>query len=191
MRRLLHITLLTTLLLTLNTAVRAQQWRAGLLQSPKGAGITLSLDSRYRPETNIFTVRTDFYGFLSGRTNRIGAVFTYTHDYLFFLADGPDYSIDLHLGAGGSVGYAYDYEKGFFSSFERELDHTAGGVVALAGNVGVRIDFRRRLSLDLSFCLEPGIHMRTDPGTGALLLTFYKNGIYRGYYPHLNLLYRF
>ena len=64
-------------------------------------------------------------------------------------------------------------------------------MVALAGDVGVRIDFRRRLSLDLSFCLEPGIHMRTDPGTGALLLTFYKNGIYRGYYPHLNLLYRF
>lgn len=190
-RRLLHTLLLTTLLLSLNTAAQAQRWRAGLFQSPKGVGITVMMDTWSGTETNVFTARTDFYGFLSGRTDRIGAFFTYTHDYLFFLADGPDYSIDLLLGAGGSFGFAYDYEKGFFSSFDRKLDHTPGGVLALAGDVGVRIDFRRRISLDMGFHLEPGIHMRTDPETGALLLSFYRNGIYRGYYPYLNLLYRF
>ena len=71
------------------------------------------------------------------------------------------------------------------------MSHGPGGVIALTGNIGVRFDFQRRLSLDLGFSLDPGIHLRTDPRTGALLLSFYKNGIYRGYYPNLNLLYRF
>ena len=101
------------------------------------------------------------------------------------------FTLDLHIGAGGTLGYAFDYEKGYFSSYDRELSHTPGGVIALNCDVGLRVDFRRRLTLDLSFNLEPGIHMRTDPSTGALLLSFYKNGIYRGYYPQLNLLYRF
>ena len=186
-----HILLLTTLLLSFNSAAHAQKWRAGLLQSPKGVGVTVMLDARNLAETNIFTLRTDFYGILSGRTDRIGAFLSYSHDYLLFLTEGPDYSIDLHIGAGGGLGYAFDYEKGFFSSYERELDHSPGGVIVLEGDIGIRIDFRRRLSLNLSFSLEPGIHMRTDQSTGTLLLSFYKNGIYRGYYPHLNLLYRF
>lgn len=187
----IHILLLTTLLLSLHTAARAQEWRAGVLQSPKGFGVTVMLDARGLPETNIFSLRTDFYGFLSGRTKQIGAAFSYTHDYLFFLTEGEEFTLDLHIGAGGTLGYAFDYEKGYFSSYDRELSHTPGGVIALNCDVGLRVDFRRRLTLDLSFNLEPGIHMRTDPSTGALLLSFYKNGIYRGYYPQLNLLYRF
>ena len=191
MRKPIHILLLTTLLLSLHTAAHAQEWRAGLFQSPKGVGVTVMLDARDLPETNIFSLRTDFYGFLSGRTKQIGAAVSYTHDYLIFLTEGEEFTLNLHLGAGGTLGYAHDYEKGYFSSFDRVLEHNPGGVIALNCDVGLRVDFRRRLSLDLSFNLEPGIHLRTDPGTGTLLLSFYKNGIYRGYYPQLNLMYRF
>ena len=190
MRKPIHI-LLLTLLLSMHTAAHAQEWRAGLFQSPKGVGVTVMLDARDLPETNIFSLRTDFYGFLSGRTKQVGAAVSYTHDYLLFLAEGEDHLLTLHLGAGGTLGYAHDYEKGYFSSFDRVLEHNPGGVIALNCDVGLRVDFRRRLSLDLSFNLEPGIHLRTDPGTGTLLLSFYKNGIYRGYYPQLNLMYRF
>ena len=190
MRKPIHI-LLLTLLLSMHTAAHAQEWRAGLFQSPKGVGVTVMLDARDLPETNIFCLRTDFYGFLSGRTKQIGAAVSYTHDYLIFLTEGEEFTLNLHLGAGGTFGYAHDYEKGYFSSFDRVLEHNPGGVIALNCDVGLRVDFRRRLSLDLSFNLEPGIHLRTDPGTGTLLLSFYKNGIYRGYYPQLNLMYRF
>lgn len=190
MHKAFHI-LLTTGLLCLGANLFAQECRTGLYQSPKGAGVTLMLDSASGGETNIFTIRTDFYGFLSHRTERIGVFLTYTRDYMLYTFEGDDYSLALHAGAGVSAGYAYDYEKGFFSSFDRALARSEGGVIALTGNIGLRIDFRRRLSLDLGFSLDPGIHLRTDADTGAVLLTFYQNGIYRGYYPNLNLMYHF
>ncbi len=186
-----HILLLLALLLPFGPAVRAQGQRVGLYQSPKGFGVTATFDSASGEEMNTVTLRTDFYGFLSGRTRQVGALLTYTHDYRIFRMEGEDYAMILHAGAGVSLGYAHDYENGFYSSYDRELTHQKGGVAALAGLIGLRVDFRRHLTLDFGFTLEPGFHVRTDPDNGAVILSFYKNGIYRGYYPHLNLLYRF
>lgn len=191
MRRPLHILLLATLLLAFSPTAHAQRNLAGLYSSPKGVGATLMLDTASDSGINVFTLRTDFYGLLSGRTDRIGAFFTYTHDYTFLWTEGDDFVLSLHAGAGGSLGYAFDYEKGFFSSFDRALERERGFVAALSGNVGLCVDFDRRLSVDVSFTLDPGIHLRTDQQTGALLLSFYRNGIYRGYYPQVNLMYRF
>jgi hypothetical protein len=186
-----HILCLLALLLPFGPAVRAQGQRFGLYQSPKGFGITATFDTPAGEEMNTITLRTDFYGLLSARTQHVGAFLTYTHDYRVFQLEGEDYALVVHAGAGVSLGYAHDYEKGFYSSYDRELDRNPGGVAALAGQIGLRIDFRRHLTLDFGFCLEPGIHLRTNPDTGAVILSFYKNGIYRGYYPHLDLLYRF
>ena len=186
-----HILCLLALLLPFGPAARAQGQRVGLFQSPKGFGVTATFDTASGEEMNTVTLRTDFYGLLSGRTKQIGAILTYTHDYQVFRMDGEDYSLVLHAGAGVSLGYTHDHEKGFYSSYERELARNPGGVAALAGLIGLRVDFRRHLTLDFGFILEPGVHLRTDPNTGAVILSFYKNGIYRGYYPHLNLLYRF
>lgn len=191
MHRALHILLLATLLLSLGTAARAQQRRVGLYQSPKGVGATVVLDAPTDGGVNIFTLRTDFYGLLSARTRQVGAFLTYTHDYCLFWTEGEGYLLLLHAGAGASLGYAHDYEKGFFSSYDREFEHTPGLVAALSGSVGLCVDFDRHLSLDVSFSLDPGIHLRTNKSTGAVLLSFYRNGIYRGYYPQINLLYRF
>lgn len=186
-----HILLPAVLMLIFGQAAYARRDKAGLYQSPKGIGATVMFDSPRDGAMNIFTLRTDFYGFLSGRTERIGAFLSYTHDYCFFRTEGDDFSLFLHAGAGASLGFAHDYEKGIFSSFERALTHAPGFVAALAGNVGLCVDFERRLRVDISFSLDPGIHLRTDPSTGALLLSFYHNGIYRGYYPQINLMYCF
>ena len=186
-----HILGLLALLLPFGTAAHAQGQRVGLYQSPKGFGVTATFDTASGEEMNTITLRTDFYGFLTSRTKQIGAFLTYTHDYRVFRMEGEDYTLVVHAGAGVSLGYAHDHEVGFYSAVDRELEHNPGGVAALAGQVGVRVDFRRHLTLDLGFSLDPGIHVRTNPNTGAVILSFYKNGIYRGYYPHIDLLYRF
>ena len=61
----------------------------------------------------------------------------------------------------------------------------------VTGNVGLRVDFARNITLDLSFSVCPGIHLRTNKSTGALITSFYKGGLYRAYFPQLNLFYRF
>lgn len=186
-----HILCLLVLLLPSGVAAHAQGQRVGLFQSPKGIGVTAMFDAPSGEEANTFTLRTDFYGFLSARTKQLGAILTYTHDYPVLWTEGEDYSLVLFVGAGVSAGYAHDYEKGYYSIYERELDRSPGVVAALAGKIGLRVDFRRHLTLDFGFLLEPGIHVRTNADTGAVIVSFYKNGIYRGYYPHLNILYRF
>lgn len=191
MRRIAHILLPAALLLLGSMTAEGQTFLAGTFQSPKGMGLTAMLDTDQGRETNILTIRTDFYGVLSGRTPEIGAFLCYTHDYIFFRREAVNYDMLLHAGAGSMLGYAHDFEKGIFSSFDRELDRNAGGVLALVGNAGVRFDFRRRLSLDISFSAAPGLHLRSDPETGAWLLSFYKNGCYRAYFPQINLMYRF
>ena len=190
MRRIAHI-LLSTLLLLGSVPAGGQTFLAGTFHSPKGVGLSAMLDTDQGRETNILTVRTDFYGVLSGRTREIGAFLCYTHDYIFFQREAVHYDMHLHAGAGSMVGYAHDFEKGIFSSFDRELDRNAGGVLALVGNAGVRFDFRRGLSLDISLSAAPGLHLRTDPETGAWLLSFYKNGCYHAYFPQIILMYRF
>ena len=163
----------------------------GLYQSPHGVGLTAFFPTPDASETDILTLRTDFYGLLAGRTNDVGGCISYTHDYALLRAEGPDFRLQLHVGAGGLVGFGHDFEKGFFSATERELIHNRGWIVAPQGNVGLRVDFRRHLSLDLSFAVAPGVHLRTDRATGTLLVSFYKNGTYHAYYPQLNLMYRF
>ena len=183
--------MLACLLLTLScTALRGQTRLLGLFQSPKGAGLSLMLD-RDGQELDCFTLRTDFYGVLSGRTEQPGVCLQYTHDYVFPLRETPDCRLSLHAGAGGTAGFVHDFENGFFSAYERQLERQPGWMAALAGGAGLRADFRRRLTLDLSFSVTPGIHLRTDPATGALIVSLYKNGIYHCYMPQVKLLYRF
>jgi hypothetical protein len=191
MRRTAHILLAAAVLLLLGREARAQTALLGVFQSPKGIGLTAMLDAAKGKETNILTLRTDFYGFLSGRTRDIGACLVYTHDYYFYRRESEGVRLALHAGAGGMVGYAHDHEKGFFSSFDRQLDRGPGFVVALTGQAGVRLDFRRHITVDLSFSACPGIHLRSDSNTGAMLLSFFKSGIYCVYYPQINIMYRF
>ena len=164
----------------------------GLYQSPRGLGITAMFPSRAGDEADILTLRSDFYGVLTGRTREPGVCLSYTHDYVFFEREGEDFYLQLHAGAGGMIGYVHDFERGFYSAFDRELEHPRGGVAALTGNLGLRLDFFwLPLTLDLSITAAPGVPLRTDPATGALILSYYRNGIFQAYLPQLNLMYRF
>lgn len=183
--------MLACLLLTLScTALRGQTRLLGLFQSPKGAGLSLMLD-RDGQELDCFTLRTDFYGVLTGRTEQVGFCLTYTHDYSIFVRERERCLLTLHAGAGGTGGYVHDYEKGFLSAYDRRLERAPGWMAALTGHIGLRADFRCRISVGLGFSVHPGIHLRTDPGTGALIVSLYRNGIQRAYLPQINLLYRF
>lgn len=191
MYKALHTTFLALALLLCCPALSAQDRLLGLYQSPKGVGISAVLESAGGTEMNILTLRSDFYGRLSGRTPDVGACVSYTHDYVLYRIEREDHLFRVHIGAGGLFGFTHDFEKGFFSAYERQLEKKPGWTVALAGNAGIRVDFQRHLSLDLSFSVLPGIHLRTDDKTGALLVNFYRAGVYHAFLPQLNLMYRF
>ena len=180
-----------SLLLCCATSRGQERPLVGLYQSPHGVGVTAFFPTPDASEMDILTLRTDFYGLLAGRTNEVGGCISYTHDYSLLRAEGPDFRLQLHAGAGGLAGFGHDFEKGFFSATERSLVHNRGWIIAPQGNFGMRVDFRRHLSLDLSFAVAPGVLLRTDKATGTLLVSFYKNGTYHAYYPQINLMYRF
>lgn len=191
MYKALHPTLLAVALLLFCPALSGQDRLLGLFQSPKGVGISAVIESASGQEMDILTLRSDFYGLLSGRTPDAGACVSYTHDYVLYKLEGEDHLFRLHIGAGGLFGFTHDFEKGFFSAYDRQLERKPGWTVALAGNVGIRVDFLRRLSLDIGLSVLPGVHLRTDDKTGALLVGFYRAGIYNAFMPQVNLMYRF
>ena len=191
MLRKRHIRLAAALVfLLLGPLAKGQEAMLGLFQSPKGVGVTALFGRGWGEEMDILTLRTDFYGLLAGRTDQIGISISYTHDYALYQLWQEQFDLTLHAGAGGLVGYVHDWEKGLFSQYDRELTHNFGLAVALAGNIGLRFDFDR-LTLDLSFTVAPGMHLRTDEDTDDVLLSFYHAGIYPAYFPQLNIMYRF
>ena len=192
MSRLRQFLLAALLLPLFCPDLRGQEVMAGLYQSMKGVGLSAMVFSHGGQEADILTLRSDFYGILSGRTRQPGLCLSYTHDYVFLEREGEDFLLQLHAGAGGMIGYVHDFERGFYSAFDRELEHTRGGVAALTGNLGLRLDFFWwPLTLDFSITASPGVHLRMAPDTGAMILSFYRNGIFQAYQPQLNLMYRF
>ena len=190
MYRSLHrLLLLAALLIIPATALSGQDHLLGLFQSPKGVGVTAVFD--HGDEMDLFTLRTDFCGVLSGRTPDVGAVLCYSHDYVILYREGEESAFTLHAGAGGMAGWVHDFENGFFSAYDRGMTHSPGIAAGVTGNIGLRADFARHLTLDLSLSVCPGVHLRTNRSTGALITSFYKAGLYHAYYPQLNLFYRF
>ena len=191
MSRVRHFLLAALLLPLFCPQLRGQEFLLGLYSSPKGVGVSCMFESRSGKELDLITARTDFYGLLTGRTRDVGVCLSYTHDYVFYQRERRDYRLQLHAGAGGMLGYAHDFEKGFFSTYDRQLVRNPGGVAALVGNIGLRADLWEGITLDVSLSAAPGLHLRTDTETGALLLSFYSNGVVHFFYPQINLMYRF
>ncbi|NLZ18713.1 MAG: hypothetical protein GXY24_00360 [Bacteroidales bacterium] len=192
MSRFRHILPAIVLLALFCPLLRGQEAMVGLYQSTRGIGLSAMFFSPDGGEADILTLRTDFYGILSARTRQPGICLSYTHDYVFLEREGEDFRMLLHAGAGGMIGYVHDYERGFYSAYDRELQHSPGGIAALTGNLGLRVDFLwSPLTLDFSITAAPGLHLRTNRDTGAMILSFYRNGILQAYQPQLNLMYRF
>ena len=192
MCRTVHTLLVTAALLLSCTALQARErLRLGMLHSPKGVGVTALFCAPESGEMDIITLRTDFYGLLSGRTRDVGACLAYTHDYILWTHTGPDHRLRLHAGAGGQLGYVHDFEPGLFSANDRQLLRNPGGMASVTGNLGLCVDLGRRFTLDVGFSVAPGVHLRTDRRTGTLLVSFYRNGVFNAYLPQVNLMYRF
>lgn len=168
------------------------QTRVGMYNSVKGLGASVELVSRDNPtEADIFTLYADTYGVFSGRSGFVGVIGSYSHDYSFIHKDYEFFSIELHSGAGLLGGYARDHESGVFSRNRLPLTKSPGICIAVTGNVGVRFFFDRKISLDLSFTIEPGMHIRTDDVDGHLMISTYNNGLFHFMYPQMRIYYNF
>ena len=184
-----HIRLAAVLLLMLSGPLaKGQEALLGLFNSPKGIGVTAMVGSDWGNETNIITLRTDFYGILGGRTQNMGVCVTYSHDYAIYQLWQDQFDLTLHAGAGGQIGYVHDWEKGLFVPLDRDLEHKMGLAVALVGNIGLRFDFDR-LTLDLSFTVAPGLHLRADDETNTVILSYYHAGSVYAYFPQLSIMF--
>lgn len=168
------------------------QVRVGMYNSIKGLGLSAEVVSKNNPaESDIFTIYADSYGVFAGRSSFVGVVASYSHDYSFVHRDYEFFSLELHSGAGFMAGYARDYETGLFSRHRQELRKRPGLCVGILGNIGARFFFDRPISLDISFSIEPGMHIRTDEDNGNLMISTYNNGIFRFIYPQMRFYYNF
>ncbi len=183
---------LSCLFLSCIASAQGRSVRAGLLYSPKGAGLSLQVDSPSGSEVEILNLYADVYGLPSERTKDVGIVLSYTHNYILKMFSTPDVSAALHSGVGATCGYVHDYEKGVFSkSPARFLEKNMGGIFCLCINAGLSVDFERNLTIDLSYSFNPGLHIRTESSNNSLRVSLYKLGFYYLLAPQLSLLYRF
>lgn len=163
----------------------------GIYNSLKGFGIGTAVKSSDGSSISFVNIYADMFGVLSGRTRDVGIAASLTKDYVIAYADYGYSYLSLHAGPGFFTGYVHDYERHFFSS-EGQTYKAMGFVAALAGNIGLSADFfAHRLGIDISFSVNPGLHIRKDRDSGAILLSLYKRGLYYCLTPQLCLYYRF
>lgn len=169
----------------------AQVRSVGLFSTVLGFGLTAELADDEIDQIDIITLRTDLYGVAAGRSDDMGLMLSYTHDYVLYAYEHDWFGMRLHLGAGVAAGYVHDNEGGIFVSSNLPLENPMGVAVALAGNVGLRFDFTRRAVIDFGFSLYPGFHLRTDPESAEFYLSFYRNGVFQAIFPRVRIMYSF
>lgn len=99
----------------------------------------------------------------------------------------------FYAGPGVSTGVVRDHDKGRGFDLTSLISENPGFMFALSGNVGCRFDFGRKLSLDLSFLADAGIHVRVnekEKSYTATSLSVYNNGFIQMFYPQLTILYK-
>lgn len=169
----------------------AQESYLGAYNSLKGFGVGAARKSEDGASISFVNLYADMFGVLSGRTGDIGVAASFSKDYIIAYADYGYSYLALHAGPGVFAGYLHDYERHFFSSGGQTYKEM-GVVAALSGNVGLSADFfAHRLSIDISLCVNPGLHFRKDKDSGAMLISLYKRGLYYCLTPQLCIYYRF
>ena len=186
------ISLAIAVLLSMNgPGAAAGERYLGAYNSLKGLGLSAAFKSADGTAMTFVNLYADMFGVFSGRTGDVGIAASCTREYVIAYADFGYSYLALHAGPGVFAGYVHDYERHFFSS-EGQTYKKMGFVAALSGNIGLTADFfNHRLSVDLSLCVNPGVHIRKDRESDALLLALYKRGLYYCLTPQLCLYYRF
>lgn len=175
---LLHIAaFLSALLVCVQT--EGQTFRSfGLFSSFKGIGIEGDFIGK-AGNLNSIRLYADIYGLPSGNILRPGVKLCYSSDYILKTNKKQYCDISFHIGPGVSLGYVKDYN----------VQNRPGVILGLTGTAGWLFKFNRKVSLDLSWTLEAGMHLRQEGGKNRLSL--YKNGIYRFPFPQLTIIREF
>ena len=132
MTRPAFITLLAAvaLLLGCNEAYAQRRIeRAGILNSPKGFGISLGIQQSDRRVYNTVSLTADLDGILNGTENTPGVKFTWLHQNQLrggVIREDVDYS--FYLGGGFTTGWVRDHGA---------PDRNHGPILGLAAGVGV------------------------------------------------------
>ena len=164
---------------------------AGIYNSPKGFGAAVQISSSEGAFDN-FSLVADFSGLFTRRCDHPGVKFNYSHNYVFATTEKEGMRYQLYLGPGFTAGWLHDWEKGRWeqtggTAFRKNY----GGMAALSGSAGCRFIFERRLTLDLFWTAEVGIHIRRNEIQETPAISFYLNGIMQSLYPQLLIMYRF
>ena len=177
-KNLKHIAAYITALIVCFQA-EGQTFRSiGLFSSFKGIGIEGDFTGK-TGNLNVIRLYADLYGLPSGKIIRPGVKLCYSSDYILKTWNKQYCDILFHIGPGATLGYVKDFN----------VANSPGAIIGLAGNMGWLFKFNRKVSLDLSWTIEAGMHLRQENGAGRL--SFYKNGIYRFPFPQLTIIREF
>ena len=156
----------------------------GAVFSMKECGVTLVFPSNDRraPEPSIDLV-ADLGGVLFGGAKMCGGAIRFTDNFFFggWPAGDNDTFVAVYAGPGAMAGYVRDYPSDRY-----------GPVAAFSVNAGIISFFKRfPLRISVGFGADLGVVFGKGKGGRGTVLRFYKNGVFRSYYPEIKLVYAF
>ncbi len=188
----LRYIVLLVLFLGLAAPKSGAQESLGIFNSPKGVGAAVRF-----PETGgIFysaTAFIDIYGVPTSRCSYPGFKANVSRFYVLEHTGRGAAQLTFYVGPGVSAGYVRDHDKGRGIDLVSLFGDNEGIALALSGGAGCRFDFDGRVSLDLSFTGELGVHVRRNEDERSYFspsLSIYNNGIIQALYPQLTILFR-
>jgi len=185
-------TIICFLVLCSSPRAAGQVVSAGLFNSFKSIGACVELASGKNGNSRIqINLCADMYGIADTRSDCPGVTANITFNRTVASFKLKEATCRLYAGPGLSIGYVSDNEQGGHDGKKAVLLQNKGVAGAMSARFGSSFVFGRKISLDVSLTADVGLHIRRQEQKDALLVTFYKNGIYRSFYPELRIQYHF
>lgn len=165
-------------LLCLNAA--GQSFYGGLFSSPKGVGIDAEFHN-WEDKFHSVQLYADIYGMPGGQSVRPGVMLNWNCNYILKTWQKENCDILFHMGPGISLGYVKDLK----------MENSPGAAFCLSGSIGWMFRFKRKISLNLSWTADVGMHIRQEPGYEGSKVALYKNGLALFPLPQLSIIRRF
>lgn len=144
--------------------------------SPKGCGVMLNFSQQDSNFENIFLIRSDFYGVLTGKY-RPGLMSEYFVDYYVNEWQGRDnLRFSIYFGPGLCAGILRDSNK------------RRGLTFGLAGHFGISMKFKTNVRIKVGFTSELAFHLRIRNQYDTKV-SLYRNGIRLSPIPLLSIIY--